>query len=44
LSAQLLYIGQPFVGGKNIAAIAHMLEDEDETEAFLYYLNNEVAQ
>ena len=38
LSAQLLYIGQPFIGGNHLKSIAHMLENEDETEAFLHYL------
>lgn len=38
LGAQALYMSQPFVGGKNLAVIAHMLEEEEETEAFTRYL------
>jgi len=38
LGAQMLYVSQPFVGGKQIDMLAHMLEDEDETRAFVHYL------
>ena len=41
LGAQALYISQPFVGGKQIESIAHMLEEEDETQAFAHYLRGE---
>jgi hypothetical protein len=41
LGAQLLYIGQPLLGGKNIQPLARMLEDEQETQAFLHYLREE---
>jgi hypothetical protein len=42
LGAQALYIGQPFIGGKKIDSFAHMLEQEDETQAFARYLRGEV--
>ena len=38
LGAQMLYASQPFVGGKQIEMLAHMLEDEQETQAFVHYL------
>jgi len=41
LGAQALYIGQPFMGGDKINALAHMLEDESETQAFVRYLRGE---
>ncbi len=41
LGAQALYMGQPFVGGGQLEAIAHMLEDEEETQAFANYLRGE---
>jgi len=41
LGAQALYLTQPFVGGRSIKAVAHMLEDEDETQAFARYLRGE---
>jgi len=44
LGAQMLYIGQPFLGGKQINTLAHMLEDEQETQAFVHYLRGEVAE
>jgi hypothetical protein len=43
LGAQALYIGQPFVGGKQIESIAHMLEEDEETQAFARYLRGEVV-
>ena len=43
IGAQALYIGQPFVGAKNqTESIAQMLEDENETQAFVHFLRNEV--
>ena len=44
LGAQALYITQPFVGGKQIEAMAHMLEDEEETQAFARLLRGEVME
>ncbi|HQV93481.1 MAG TPA: hypothetical protein PLF41_03375 [Anaerolineales bacterium] len=34
LGAQVMYITQPFLGGKHTTAIAHMLESDEETQAF----------
>jgi hypothetical protein len=42
LGAQALYISQPFLGGKNMEAVARMLENEDETQAFIQYLRGEM--
>ena len=42
LGAQALYISQPFVGGKQIESIAHMLEEDEETQSFVRYLRGEV--
>lgn len=44
LGAQMLYVSQPFVGGKGIEALAHMLENEQETQAFAQYLRGEAAE
>jgi len=44
LGAQMLYIGQPFLGGKQIDTLAHMLEDEQETQAFVHYLRGEAFE
>lgn len=41
LGAQALYIGQPFVGGEKLNSLAHMLEEESETQAFIRYLRGE---
>ena len=41
MGAQVLYLGQPFMGGKQINSIAHMLEDENESLAFARYLRGE---
>ena len=41
LGAQALYIGQPFMGGEKINALAHMLEEESETQGFVRYLRGE---
>jgi len=43
LGAQALYISQPFVGGKQVESIAHMLEEEEETQAFAHYLRGEAV-
>ena len=43
IGAQALYLGQPFVGGERFNALAHMLEEESETQAFVNYLRGEVA-
>lgn len=44
LGAQVLYVSQPFLGGKQINAIARMLEDENETQAFVRYLRGEAVK
>lgn len=41
LGAQALYLGQPFVGGDKFNALAHMLEEDSETQAFVRYLRGE---
>jgi len=41
LGAQALYFSQPFVGEKPLASLAHMLEEEEETQAFARYLRGE---
>jgi hypothetical protein len=41
LGAQVLYLGQPFVGGDKLVALAHMLEEDSETQAFVRYLRRE---
>ena len=41
LGAQALYLGQPFVGGDKFHALAHMLEEDSETQAFVRYLRGE---
>ncbi len=43
LGAQALYISQPFLGGKQWNAFAHMLEEEEEVQAFARYLRGEDA-
>lgn len=41
LSANALYIVQPFIGGKTIGSIAHMLEEEEEIQGFVRTLRGE---
>ena len=41
LGAQALYIGQPFLGGKSWNLFAHMLEEDQEVQAFARYLRGE---
>ena len=41
IGAQALYLGQPFIGGEKLNALAHMLEEESETQAFVRYLRGE---
>lgn len=42
LGAQFVYIGQPFLGGAKTGALAHMLEEDEETQAFARYLRGEI--
>jgi len=44
LGAQVLYASQPFLGGNQINMIAHLLEDEHETQAFVHYLRGEAVK
>jgi hypothetical protein len=41
LGAQALYLGQPFLSGDKFNALAHMLEEDSETQAFVRYLREE---
>ena len=41
LGAQAVYLGQPFLGGEKLIALAHMLEKDEETQAFARYLRGE---
>ena len=41
LGAQALYVSQPFVAGVKVKALAQMLEEEEETQAFARYLRGE---
>ena len=46
LGAQALYISQPFLGGKQASlwnSFAHMLEEDEEVQAFARYLREEAA-
>ncbi|HLF75407.1 MAG TPA: hypothetical protein VI524_13715 [Anaerolineales bacterium] len=44
LGAQAMYMSQPFIGGEKLNALAHMLEEEEETQAFVRYLRGELPQ
>ena len=41
LGAQAVYLSQPFLGGKNLDSLAHMLEEDQESQAFARYLRGE---
>jgi len=43
VGAQVIYISQPFVGGEKLSSLAHMLEEDLETQAFIRYLRGEEA-
>lgn len=43
IGAQVIYMTQPFIGGKDSNGIAQMLEDEKESTVFAHYLRDEVA-
>ena len=43
LGAQMIHLSRPFLGGNDSNAIAHMLEEEDETRQFVHYLRDERA-
>jgi hypothetical protein len=38
LSAQALYMSQPFFGGKHLHSLAQMLEEDEQAQAFARYL------
>jgi hypothetical protein len=42
LGAQAVYLGQPFLGGKKLDSLAHMLEVDEESQAFARYLRGEI--
>ena len=41
VGAQLLYVGEPFIGGNKVKALAAFLEDQEETRAFAAFLRKE---
>lgn len=41
LGAQAVYLSQPFLGGKKLDSLAHMLEEESESQAFARYLRGD---
>ena len=41
LGAQVVYMTQPFLGGKNLDSFACMLEEDEQTQAFARYLRGE---
>ena len=43
LGAQALYFSQPFMGGKDWGSFAHMLEEDEEVQAFARYLRGEAS-
>lgn len=42
LGAQAVYMSQPFIGGEKLDSLAHMLEEDEETQAFARYLRGDV--
>ena len=43
LGAQALYFARPFFRGEQIDVLAHMLEEDEEVQAFANYLREEVS-
>ncbi len=41
IGAQMLYVGQPFLGGKRAEELARFLENENETRAFAAFLRKD---
>ena len=41
LGAQAVYLSQPFIGGKKLDSLAQLLEEEEESQAFVRYLRGE---
>ena len=44
LSAQALYFTRPFFGGEQVNALASTLESDEESRAFVAFLDEERAQ
>ena len=42
LGAQAVYLSQPFIGGGKLDSLAHMLEEETQSQAFARYLRGEL--
>ncbi len=42
LGAQAVYLSQPFIGGKKLDSLAHLLEEEQESQACARYLRGEL--
>lgn len=42
LGAQAVYLSQPFISGKHLDSLAHMLEKDEESQAFASYLRGEM--
>ena len=43
LGSQALYFMRPLLGGKQIEALAHILEEDDEVQAFANFLRDEAS-
>jgi len=43
LGSQALHFARPFFGGEQIEALAHVLEEDDEVQAFANYLREETS-
>ena len=43
LGSQALYFVRPFFGGKQIEALAHVLEEDEEVQAFANFLREEAS-
>ena len=41
MGAQAIYASQPFLGGDKLNPLAHMLEEDEEAQAFAKYLRGE---
>ena len=42
LGAQAVYFSQPFIGGGILDPLAHLLEEDEESQAFARYLRGEL--
>lgn len=42
LGAQALYFSRPFLGGGKLDTLAHILEEDEESQAFARYLRGEM--